>query len=290
MPATGITIPPEVVPLIPGNADKWRLLIVAERFQPHQRAAFFAYCMEFVEYLKQQPPFADGDIRQNYQVYACYAKSPTGGLFDSRVESERRIFGDPSRVRDYLERHDDGHPALRPRKNDLVLVLMNLAERGGAGERMNDNIAWTTPVPWLDASGQTLERWPEVALHELGHAFDLDDEYQRAWAGGDDLPVRANIRRHAEIDTQPWPMPFDGPAITKLRSNQRNVGAADPDYPTASEVTTFGSVKVGKFQGARYSKDKFWRSALRCKMRFTRDPFCAVCQSVIRKAILTNPD
>lgn len=288
MPATGITVPPEVVPLLDGNADRWRLLIVAERFQPHQRAAFFAYCRYFVEYLRNQAPFSDADLRDAYQVYACYSPSPTGGLFRSHVESERRIFGEPERVRDYLARHEDGNPALRRRRNDLVLVLMNLAQRGGAGEQMNDNIAWTTPVPWYSDANQMLEDWPEVALHELGHAFDLDDEYQRAWSGGDGLPVRANIRRHADIDAVPWPVPFDGPPIVSLYSHHRVLGDADPDYPTEDERRDFGAVAVGKFQGARYSEDKFWRSALRCKMRFTRDPFCAVCRSVIREAMTGN--
>ena len=289
MPATtGIRVAPEIVPLIPESTDSWRLLLIAERFQPQHRDAFLAYCRYFTDFLRTQAPFTDSDIARNIQVYACFTPSPPGGLFRTEEKSTRRIYGEPDRVRKYLKTHRD-HEVLRRRQNDLVLVLVNMAVRGGAGEQMNDNIAWTTPVPFFDDNRQMLEDWPQVALHELGHAFNLDDEYEAPGVDRTNAPVCANICRDADIDDAPWSALFDSPDIAPLRSADRVLAGGNPDYPTPSELETFAPVKVGKFQGALYSSTEFWRSALQCRMRSTRDPFCAVCRSVIREAILTNP-
>jgi hypothetical protein len=280
-----MTIAPEVVPLIPGNADTWRLLLIAERFQPHERDAFFAFSHYFTQYLRRQAPFNEDNVAQVIQVYACFSPSPPQGMFRSKEHTSRRVYGEPERVRKYLKKHRD-EQFLRRRRNDLALVIMNIAQRGGAGEQMNDNIAWTTPVPWYDANRQIIEDWPEVALHELGHAFDLDDEYESEGDSG--APPGANVCHHSEIDSPPWSAQFASGNIATLRSADRRLHGANPDYPSAIELERFASVEVGKFQGARYSSTDFWRSALQCRMRSARDPFCAVCRTVIRKAILTN--
>jgi hypothetical protein len=285
---TGIKVAPEIVPLIPDNADKWRLLILAERFQPQHRDAFFAFSRFFTEFLRTQAPFSDDDIAKAIQVYACFTPSPPKGLFETKEKSIRRIFGEPDRVRKYLKKHMAKHPVLKRRTNDLVLVLINLAQRGGAGEQQDDNIAWTTPVPFFDDRREMLEDWPQVALHELGHAFNLDDEYESAGVDRKNAPVCANICRDAEIGAPPWSAMLDDP-VKPLRSADRALAAGhNPDYPTDDELARFGKTRVGKFQGALYSNTKFWRSALQCRMRSTRDPFCAVCQAVIRKAIVSN--
>jgi IgA Peptidase M64 len=288
MPATGTTVAPEIRPLLTGGEDAWRLVIIGDRFELDQRNAFFAYCQMFANELIGQAPFSDPDLRDRIQVYACFTPTTPGGMFRCRVSSERRIYGQPALVRDYIALHRDVFPALRLRSNDLVLILMNFVERGGAGESGGDNICWTTPVPWLGPDQRVIEQWTDVALHELGHAFDLDDEYEKPWPDAPDVPTRANVSASDDPAQVPWTNDFDPDPPVTLRFDDRNIGTANPDWPTAAEIAEFGAVNVGMFQGARYSSKDYWRSALRCKMRSTPQPFCKVCQGVIRRSIAEN--
>jgi hypothetical protein len=254
----------------------------ATGFRPGQKDAFLRHCREFAKNLSQQEPFRQDHIREKIQIDACFTPTPAEGMFKCAKESERRIFGKSSLVEKYLKIHD-----MKRRRNDLVMVLMNIGERGGAGERGNDNIAWTTPIDVLGPTGEIIEHWFDVALHELGHAFDLDDEYEQPWPGAAKTPPKANVC--ANPQEAPWKGRLSDPVVT-LHSHDRVFD--DPkwnrDYPTQKELDRYGKVKVGLFQGARYSSDKFWRSSLRCKMRSAPQPFCDVCQSVIADKILSN--
>jgi hypothetical protein len=278
-----IEVPPEVIPLLVGGGDGWKLRIIGDMFQAGERNKFFDHCWEFADQLERLQPFAEPNIRSRIQIDACFTPTPAEGMFECRKESERRVYGNPDRVREYLELHD-----LRRRRNDLVLVLMNFPERGGAGEHGNDNIAWTTPIDVIDKpSGQILENWYDVALHELGHAFDLDDEYEQPWPGAPDKPHNRNVCRSPE--EAPWKDRLDSPdSILRFRDRRFDTPNWVLDYPTPSELNRFKDTKVGLFQGARYSSEDFWRSSLQCKMRSATQPFCGVCQSIISEKILTN--
>lgn len=278
-----IKVAPKVTPLLPGGGAQWKLRIIGDMFQAGQEKAFLGHCREFADNLVRQGPFGHDHIRGRIQVDACFTPTPAKGMFKCKKESDRRIFGKSSLVEKYMKRH-----GLKRRSNDLVLVLMNVGERGGAGERGNDNIAWTTPIDVLGPAGEVIENWFDVALHELGHAFDLDDEYEQPWPGAPDTPLKANVCK--DPDKASWKHRLAGQQVIMLRSHERVFD--DPqwsrDHPTPHELEKFGDVSIGLFQGARYSSEKFWRSSLRCKMRSAPQPFCAVCQSVISEKILTN--
>jgi hypothetical protein len=277
--STGAKVAPEVTPLIPGNQDNWRLLIVAERFQRNERDIFLAHARRLADHMARQAPFNHSSIRGTFQIYACFTPTKPEGMFECRDQGVRRYYGKPDLVRKYLSRHQDARPELKRRSNDVVLVLMNFVKRGGAGEQGNDNIAWSTPVHWIE-NGIKTEDWCDVTLHELGHAFDLDDEYDAEWPDAPDIPLKANVAKSSNPDSAPWRDMFDALPPTTLAAQDLPLGQAD--------LERYGQVKVGLFQGARYSATKYWRSALRCKMRSTPDPFCHVCQARIRKVIQSN--
>lgn len=277
---TGSGVAPEVIPLIDNSAhDKWRLLIVAERFQANERELFLAHARRLAEQMTAQAPFNDPSVKGQFQIYACFTPTRPEGMFECKFQGERRYYGKPDLVRKYLTRHSGTCPELKRRSNDLTLVLMNFVKRGGAGEQGNDNIAWSTPVHWVE-NGVKTEDWCDVTLHELGHAFELDDEYDAEWPGAPDVPLKANVIDSADPDTAPWREHFDPAPPVTLTAAELPLGKDD--------LVRYGKVKVGLFQGARYSGKKYWRSALRCKMRSTPDPFCQVCQARILKVITTN--
>lgn len=276
---TGAKVAPEITPLIAGSADEWRLLIVAEMFQANERELFLAHARRLAEHMAAQAPFNDPAIKGRFQVYACFTPSKPEGMFECKDGGERRYYGKPALVREYLTRHSGVRPVLKRRSNDLTLVLMNFAKRGGAGEQGNDNIAWSTPVHWVE-NGVKTEDWCDVTLHELGHAFELDDEYDLEWPGAPDVPLKANVIDSSDPDSAPWKGLFDGQPPATVSAEMLPLGKDD--------LMRFGKVKVGMFQGARYSGKKYWRSALRCKMRSTPDPFCKVCQTRILKVMQSN--
>lgn len=277
--AIGAKVAPEVIPLIEGNRDEWRLLIIAERFQANERETFFAHAARLAEYMVTQTPFDHVSVRGSFQIYACFTPTRPEGMFECKDQGVRRYYGKPNLVREYLARHQDALPVLERRSNDLALVLMNFVKRGGAGEQGNDNIAWSTPVHWVE-NGIKTEDWCDVTLHELGHAFDLDDEYDAEWPDAPKIPLKANVSDSPDPDRAPWKDIFDPQPPTTLPFTELPLGRDD--------LVRFGQVKVGMFQGARYSAKRNWRSALCCKMRNTPDPFCRVCQTQIRKVIQSN--
>jgi hypothetical protein len=226
-----------------------------------------------------QAPFNHASVSGRFQIYACFTPTKPEGMFECKDQGVRRYYGNPDLVRKYLARHLEAHPELDRRSTDLVLVLMNFIKRGGAGEQGNDNIAWSTPVHWVE-NGMKTEDWCDVTLHELGHAFDLDDEYDAPWPGAPDVPLKANVSASPDPDSAPWKNMFDNLPPTTLTSVQLPLGR--------DELLRYGQVKVGLFQGARYSATKYWRSALRCKMRSAPDPFCHLCQAHIREVIQSN--
>lgn len=275
----GAKVAPEVTPLIEGNQDKWRLLIVAERFQRNEREIFRAHARRLADHMARQAPFNHASIRGNFQIYTCFTPTKPEGMFECKDRGVRRYYGKPDLVRNYLARHQAACPELRRRSTDVVLVLMNFVKRGGAGEHGDDNIAWSTPVHWIE-NGTMTEDWCDVTLHELGHAFDLDDEYDAEWPDAPDVPLKANIANSPNPHSAPWRDMFDALPPTTLTAQELPLGRDD--------LPRYKQIKVGLFQGARYSATKYWRSALRCKMRSAPDPFCHVCQARIREVIQRN--
>lgn len=280
--ATGIKVVPEVTPLLGGNEDKWRLLIIADRYQANEAAVFDAQARRLAMHISTQAPFNRAGIKGRFQIYACFTPTGPEGMFefDDR-ESERRYYGKPALVREYLNRHKAKKPVLKRRRNDIALVLTNFPKRGGAGEQGDDNIAWSTPVHLYFENGVMREDWCDVTLHELGHAFDLEDEYEDAWAEGDKLPLRGtNVWPDDRLDEASWLAICDTSPPDRVSHPISPFGADD--------LALFGRIGAGLFQGARYSSTAFWRSALRCKMRSTPDPFCKVCQRQIAAKIEGN--
>ena len=275
----------------------WVLVLVAELFERWDD--FHAVCREFIEYVLQAPPFEDPDIKPLIGFELVFAPSGAKGLFGTQeairvvqqanagkpeAEQDRRIFGNNKSVADFLKamrwrgKKGGGH---------MVLVVVNSTARGGAGGARDGTPTWTT------ITGGANENWKDVALHEMGHAFGLADEYYAAQGVDNRDPPRLepNLSKHPDPARAPWARYWAD--RTGEPWFQPSGGAATLDAQAALGVDLFAgraryADKVGTFQGGRYDANKYFRPAFDCKMRNTNVEFCHCCRQVIREVILAR--
>lgn len=143
---------------------------------------------------------------------------------------------------------------------DFLAVLINSPDYGGAGSSgpadVKPRIAWAT-------TGNPLSI--EILLHELGHAFGLQDEYITAYKE----PVKPwrNISDHPEPKNTPW---------QSLVNRDRDQLTLAKDGHWTGKPND-----VGTFEGAGYQPDHRYRPSHDCRMRNLGQHFCPVCSDVI---------
>jgi hypothetical protein len=183
------------------------------------------------------------------------------GATDDRRQ-DRVLYGDEATVVSFVQA--SGVASAK------TLVLINSAFRAGAGGFDSRRPSWCTDT---SAPG---ERWEDVALHELGHAFGLADEYEDAsGATPEPDPLEPNVTAEPDAQLCPWVglvTVRPPPAPTR----QSGVNDALPD------------TAVGTFEGARYRPEGRYRPSPNCRMRVTTAAFCPVCADHIRRQ-LTQP-
>ncbi|MEO7814192.1 MAG: M64 family metallopeptidase [Sphingomicrobium sp.] len=178
---------------------------------------------------------------------------------------ERLWAGDEDRVRTLAERAlGTMRPPILLADFDFVAVLIDSDVYGGAGSvdvaAKRPRIAWAT-TGHADSI--------EILLHELGHAFGLQDEYEDKYEGPP-KPWR-NISAHPEPKNTPW---------QSLVTEERD----------SLTLATGGSWTgrndgVGTFEGAGYESRHRFRPSVDCRMRHLGKPFCPVCAAVIHSKL-----
>jgi hypothetical protein len=153
----------------------------------------------------------------------------------------------------------------------MTLVVVNTPLYGGSGG----------PV----AVFSTDPRAVEIALHEMGHtAFHLADEYATklspanpdTHSGGE--PVQANITADANRATNKWRNLIQ-PTTPMPTTTNADCSKEDPQASPVPAGT------IGTFEGAGYFHCGLYRPEFSCRMRELGQPFCAVCQQVIRQTL-----
>ncbi len=241
-------------------SPRFLLAAMAERFD--SETAFLAAARTLLAAIEAAEPFRS--LPGRIAVDALFWPSdPARGLFGplSQHPGTDLLYGDRPLTRAFLDR------AYRraPRRPDCAIVVMNLDRRGGAGGDRHFPIAWTTTT-----SGPH-EAWTDIALHEIGHALGLADEYD---SDNPDPPPRPaaglepNVTDKADPRLAPW---------AAVATTTSPVPTAPADGGAHLPAGT-----IGTFEGARYRRLGLYRPQHRCRMRSSPDPFCAICAAIIR--------
>lgn len=250
--------PPDARRSFPEADRRWTLAVVAERFSDAE--AFFDHAAALHALISEQAPFSDPEV--SFGIEALFwASDDFSGLFgatDDRV-ADRVLQGDGERVKRFVRKAD-----LDPQK---ILVIVNSGLRAGAGGQGRTIPSWTT------VTGAPGERWEGIAIHELGHAFGLADEYDTSVNLREPDPLEPNVSREADPARTSWHL---------------LATATAPPSPTAlrGQEAGHGAEEVGTFQGARYRPDDRFRPSPICRMRVTPASFCPVCRDHIRRELL----
>lgn len=237
---------------IGADRPKFLLAVLAERYS--EPAPFLADCAHLLAAIEAIEPFAS--LKGRLAIDALFwktdpARGQLGPLFEA--SDTDLIYGDRQLAADFLKKAKV--------KADLGLVLVNHHRRGGAGGNAH------FPA-WVTNRDSATDKWPAVAIHELGHALGLGDEYDSPNSNA--APgLEPNITKEADPRRTPWATLVTHPAPVPTLAN----GASAASLPPGA---------IGTFEGARYCKTGLYRAQATCMMRTTGAPFCVRCQQLIR--------
>ena len=231
------------------------LAVLAERFD--DETLFIQQCQQLLQRIGQTVPF-DAAPNAVGLIALFWSTDPAVGQLSVPQPTTQPdlIYGDLLQAKALLDAADVQH--------DRAIVLINFNRRGGAGG---------DPVypAWVTNTSSATDTWEQVALHELGHAFGLGDEYQSPGPAGISPTLEPNISDSADPLAAPW---------------RDLVTAPLSSAPTASTDDGAGlSTLIGTFEGARYQPKGLYRPYFTCMMRNTSAPFCPVCVKHIRSRI-----
>jgi hypothetical protein len=234
---------------------RFTVLLLAEWFTDPER--FWQACAQFENTLFAQPPFATlGPAGIVGVTGAWWPSSPAKGLFETREHEIRRIYGDGGKAM---------KAAKSVRKADLTIVLIDSPNWGGAGGAMGDRPAWASIVGFDP-------QWPGMAVHEMGHAFGLMDEYEDEGPKIAYKPGFPNVSDKRDAAKTVWKDQISqGIPLNPTQPNPP--GHALPDN------------SVGTFEGALYKARDLYRPSADCRMRHTHVPFCKVCAAHISERL-----
>lgn len=272
------------------TAERFNLVLVGEGYTEPELDVFAKDCDDFMKALFATQPF--DEFREAFNIFRVDVASRESGARDpvecNGTGADPRTYFDATLCTGGVRR------ALTVNEN-LVLdvverqvpafhsaqVIVNTSIYGGTGGAIGVSSHATrkddgTPVVW-----------EETPLHEMGHSiFKLADEYeyrqgcdtgertQDRAIGGE--PSEENITRSPSA-ARKW---HDLVTATKLPTT------SNPDCSTCDpQPSPVGSEVVGTFEGAGTYHCGMYRPQYMCKMRKLGQPFCAVCQRVIRETL-----
>ena len=246
--------------------------IFAERFS--EKADFEARVRDFHAWLLGCPPFNAADVQERFALDAYFwPTSEATGHFSTR---DIAFSCDPGAAASTFL--GDNETAKRKIGKYLLegrygLILINSSVRGGAGGLPDHGYpAWAS----LGSCGNENE-WMAVALHEMGHALGLADEYLDKRLSSQVSAGEPNCATIADLGAAPWLLSETPPTQTSIWSIERQASAS----PSSSPRPDF----TGFFQGARYRTD-YYRPSLDCLMRNTASAaFCPACGAAIRRRL-----
>jgi len=257
--------PPRLTARFGEDSATREMRVFAERFTDFAR--FEDSVRELHRHFLSRRPFGEDAVKAKLGLRGYFWPSdPDRGLFDTPDPPTRLFHGNRSAAWSLL------YPHLQL---DLpAVVLIDSTVGGGAG---GSRASGGTPghLAWASIAEIPSYPWPDVALHELGHAFGLADEYVSS--DGLDYSVyrfdgQPNISETRDRATIAW----SGQLTTQADAD----GIDSPqNIPQAEWPRT-----VGVFAGAFY-RSGWYRPSPDCLMRKLSRDFCPVCTRALRAKV-----
>jgi IgA Peptidase M64 len=266
-------------------ALRWNMVILGDGYQSNQIAQFASDVTNFANTMQGTDPF--GELWAGINVYRIDVASTDSGAADpvacGGTGATPHTYFDASFCNNGIQRllevnnatvHSVVNASL-PQAH-MIMVLVNSPVYGGSG----GDVAVVSLAPSA----------VEIALHEMGHtAFGFADEYEYYAGCGVDAPGthdrytgaepgQPNITATAKRKKIKWKSLV---VNTTRMPTTRNRHCSQCD----TQANPFPPATVGAYEGAGYYHCGLYRPQFDCRMRALGNPFCAVCQGVIRQVI-----
>jgi hypothetical protein len=272
------------------NSQRFNIVIMGDGYQASEQAKLATDVKAFVDLLRATAPYTD--LWCGINVFRIDVVSTDSGADDPATCGDGSTgsgatprtyfdstFCSDGNVRRLLSCNDDTAHDLavaQVPEVHIIMVIVNTTEYGGSSDGRVAKLS-------------TASSSAEIALHEMGHlAFGFADEYdcrtcvagetgQDHYSGGE--PGQPNVTINTDPNTIKWKATLTAPA-DGLPTTQ-NADCTKQDGQSNPKAATY----VGAYEGANYFHCGCYRPSFNCRMRALNNPFCAVCQQVIRSTL-----
>lgn len=272
------------------NSQRFNLVIMGDGYTASQLAQFETDTNTFINTLRTTAPYPD--LWCGFNVFRIDVVSTESGADDPGTCGDGSTgsgatpktyfdatFCSGGSARRLLSCNDDTAQDVANTyvpENHLTMVIVNSSEYGGSSDGR---------VAKLSTNAQSAE----IAIHEMGHlAFAFADEYD-CWTcvagetGRDHFsgaePSQPNVTIDTNPDTIKWKAQLT--SATDALPTTANADCTQRDTQANPKSASY----VGAYEGADYYHCGCYRPSFNCRMRALGNPFCAVCQAVIRQTL-----
>jgi hypothetical protein len=272
------------------NSQRFNIVIMGDGYQATEQAKLATDVQGFVDLLRATAPYTDlwcgiNFFRIDVVSTESGADDPgtcgdgsTGSGATPHTYFDSTFCADGGSRRLLSCNDDTAHDlaVARVPEAHIIMVIVNTTEYGGSSDGRVAKLS-------------TASSSAEIALHEMGHlAFGFADEYDcRTCVAGETghdhftgaEPAAPNVTKDTNRATIKWrasltsatdPLPTTANADCSARDAQANPKSA---------------TYVGAYEGADYFHCGCYRPSDNCRMRALNNPFCLVCQQVIRDTL-----